>query len=122
MHFIADLFRTRQEVASLLGPPFSPEQTIAIKANRRPRTPLARPAAAGAWLSRRFGPTAARVGIAALGQSWWKRPSSTRSRTAFIWRWVYSPSSFPHRSGPSLSRMSAVVCGTADITATTASM
>lgn len=36
MHFIADLFRTRQEVASLLGPPFSPEQAIAIKANRRP--------------------------------------------------------------------------------------
>jgi hypothetical protein len=36
MHFIADLFRTRQEVASLLVPPFSPEQTIAIKANRRP--------------------------------------------------------------------------------------
>jgi hypothetical protein len=36
MHFIADLFRTRQEVASLLGPPFSPEQTLAIKANRRP--------------------------------------------------------------------------------------
>jgi hypothetical protein len=36
MHFVADLFRTRQEVASLLGPPFSPEQTIAIKANRRP--------------------------------------------------------------------------------------
>jgi hypothetical protein len=36
MHFIADLFRTRQEVASLLDSPFSPEQTIAIKANRRP--------------------------------------------------------------------------------------
>jgi hypothetical protein len=36
MHFIADLFRTRQEVASLLGPPFSPEQAIAIKAHRRP--------------------------------------------------------------------------------------
>jgi hypothetical protein len=36
MHFIADLFRTRQEAASLLGPPFTPEQTLAIKANRRP--------------------------------------------------------------------------------------
>ena len=36
MHFIADLFRTRQEVASLLGPPFSLEQTLAIKANQRP--------------------------------------------------------------------------------------
>jgi hypothetical protein len=36
MHFIADLFRTRQEVASLLGPPFTLEQTLAIKANRRP--------------------------------------------------------------------------------------
>jgi hypothetical protein len=36
MHFIADLFRTRQEVASLLGPPFSLEQTLAIKANHRP--------------------------------------------------------------------------------------
>jgi hypothetical protein len=54
-------------------------------------------------------------------QSWWKRPSSTRFRTAPIWRSVYSPSSLPHRSGPSLSRISAVVCGTADITRTTAS-
>jgi hypothetical protein len=36
MHFIADLFRTRHEVASLLGPPFSPEQTRVIKAGHRP--------------------------------------------------------------------------------------
>jgi hypothetical protein len=36
MHFIAELFRTRHDVASLLGPPFSPEQTAAIKAGRRP--------------------------------------------------------------------------------------
>lgn len=36
MHFIADLFRTRHEVASLLGAPFSPEQTRVIKAGHRP--------------------------------------------------------------------------------------
>ncbi len=36
MHFIADLFRTRHEVPSLLDPPFTPEQTRAIKAGVRP--------------------------------------------------------------------------------------
>jgi hypothetical protein len=40
MHFIADLFRTRHAIPSLLDPPFTPEQTRAIKAGERPPGPL----------------------------------------------------------------------------------
>jgi hypothetical protein len=36
MHFVADFFRTRQEDRSLFGPPFTPEQTQAIKECRMP--------------------------------------------------------------------------------------
>ena len=36
MQYIADLFRARHEATSLLGPPFSPEQTRAIRAGERP--------------------------------------------------------------------------------------
>ena len=36
MHFIADLFRTRHGTTTLLDAPFSPDQTRAIKAGRRP--------------------------------------------------------------------------------------
>jgi hypothetical protein len=36
MHFIADLFRTRHAIPSLLDLPFTPEQTRAIKAGERP--------------------------------------------------------------------------------------
>jgi hypothetical protein len=40
MHFIAELFRTRHDAPLLLSAPFSPEQTQAIKENRRPGGPL----------------------------------------------------------------------------------
>jgi hypothetical protein len=40
MHFIADLFRARQADAALFGPPFSAEQTAAIKQGRVPAGPL----------------------------------------------------------------------------------
>jgi hypothetical protein len=36
MHFITDLFRTRQEDGSLFDPPFTPEQTQVIKQERVP--------------------------------------------------------------------------------------
>lgn len=36
MHFIADLFRTRHGTPTLFDAPFSPDQTRAIKAGRRP--------------------------------------------------------------------------------------
>jgi hypothetical protein len=36
LHFIIDLFRSYQEDATLLNPPFTPEQTAALKAGRRP--------------------------------------------------------------------------------------
>jgi hypothetical protein len=36
MHFISELFRTRHEAPSLFSAPFSPEQTRAIKQDRRP--------------------------------------------------------------------------------------
>ncbi len=36
MHFIADLFRTRHGILTLLDPPFSPDQARAIKAGHRP--------------------------------------------------------------------------------------
>jgi hypothetical protein len=36
MHFIGELFRTRQEDATLLQAPFDPEQLGAIRDGRRP--------------------------------------------------------------------------------------
>jgi hypothetical protein len=36
MHYIGELFRLRQEDAGLLGAPFTPEQTAAIKEGRPP--------------------------------------------------------------------------------------
>ncbi len=40
LHFIADLFRSYQETAELLAPPFQPEQVAALKAGRRPEGAL----------------------------------------------------------------------------------
>jgi hypothetical protein len=40
MNFIVNLFRSRQQDGTLLGPPFDSAQQVEIEAGRRPSGPL----------------------------------------------------------------------------------
>ena len=40
MHFLIDLFRSRQQAPGLLDPPFTPEQVVQLHAGRVPDGPL----------------------------------------------------------------------------------